>query len=131
MGFYVIQPPKEEAKLAEVGKEIVQACAKFGRKLDTQGFLFSWIGGTRVVVERDDSSNEITSIAMVATGKRWIADDTTASVLFIEGDRAAMIEFIKTVCNALGASSLFIEETEPLETTPAFRRLVVQEIKLQ
>lgn len=130
MSFSVIQPPKDETAFSEVGQEIFKAAARLGLTLDAEGFLFSWTAGTRVIVQRD-ADNGIVSLALVTVGKRWIFKDFTASVLAIRGNREPTIEFIKTVCNAMGATSIFIEEEDPLEETPELRRYVVQEIILQ
>lgn len=131
MGFAVIQPPADEQQLSEAGKEIVVAAAGFGLVLDTEGFLMSWISGTRVMVERDDDDGTITSLALVAVGKRWMHRDFTASALALHGNREAMLEFVKTICNALGATALYVEEPEPLDEQPGVTRYVVQKIQLQ
>lgn len=130
MSFSVVQPPKDEAAFAKVGQELVLAAKNLGLNLDTEGFLFSWTSGTRVVVQRD-SADAIVSFALVTIGKRWVHSDFTASVLEIRGNREPTLNFIKTISNALGATSLFIEEETLLEETPELRRYVVQEIKLQ
>lgn len=130
MSFSVIQPPKDEEAFAKVGKELYEAADKLGLQLDAEGFLFSWTSGTRVIVQRDQA-DAIVSFALVTVGKRWVFRDFTASVLAIRGNREPTIEFIKTVCNAMGATSIFIEEEAPLEEGPTLRRYVVQEILLQ
>lgn len=130
MSFSVIQPPKDETAFTDTGKEIHAAAKKFGLNLDVEGFLFAWTSGTRVAVERN-AEGEIISLAMVAVGKRWVTSDFTASVLELQGNREGMLEFLKVICNALGATSLFVEEEGTLSDTPGLRRYVVQEIKLQ
>lgn len=130
MSFSVIQPPKDEEEFAKVGKELYAAATALGLNLDAEGFLFSWTSGTRVVVERDDS-DAIVSFALVTIGQRWIAKDFTASVLALKGNRETTLAFIQTISNALGATSLFIEEEHPLEETPSYRRFAIREIILQ
>jgi hypothetical protein len=107
MPFHVIQPPNEEARLAEVGKEIVAASLKLGAKLEVEPFLISWLNGTRVVVERN-TEKEIVGLALVAVGKRWVQNDFAATVLFFNGSDA-LFDFIKQICTALGASDLYVE----------------------
>lgn len=128
--FTVVQPPKDEGEFARVGKELFDAAGKLGLELDAEGFLFSWTAGTRVVVQRDEA-NTVVSLALVTIGKRWLHKDFTATVLAIRGDREQTMAFIKIVCNAMGATSLFVEEEVALEETPTLRRYVVQEIILQ
>lgn len=130
MSFHVVQPPKDEEQFAEVGKELYYAGVKLGLTLDVEGFLNAWASGTRVIVERDDS-DEIVSMAFVACGRRWVRSDFTASLLDIRGNVDATLEFVKTVCNALGATHLFYEEPEVLEEGDGFRRYVVREHQLQ
>lgn len=109
MAFKVIQPPTDEPRLAEEGKKLVQAAKELGIMLNVEGFLFSWLSGTRVVVEETDG--KINAFALVAVGQRWTHNDSTASVLVMESDRdpADLIEFIKQICAALGATELFIQ----------------------
>lgn len=114
MSFHVVQPPKDEAAFAAAGKEIIEASRRLGMRLDTEGFLFSWTAGTRVVVERD-SSGQIVSMALVTMGKRWTHDDTTATVLHLEGNREPMLEFVKQISAALGATELFVQNPLPVQ----------------
>lgn len=130
MGFAVEQPPKADEQLAEKGKEIFEAAKRLGLDLDVQGFLMSWVGGTRVIVERD-TSGTIVSLAFLAVGKRWLHDDFTATVLDLRGNREPMLCFIRTIANALGATALFTEEPEPLEQGENFIRYVVRRDDLQ
>ena len=70
MSFVVVQPPKDETEFAELGKQLVEAGRALGMQLEAEGFLFSWIGGTRVLVEKTETG-EIVSMALVTIGKRW------------------------------------------------------------
>lgn len=114
MPFFVLQPPKDEAQFAELGKEIYAAAKAFGMTMEAEGFLLAWVGGTRVIVERIDG--KIASLALVTIGKRWTYSDFTATVLFYHGSDQ-MLEFIKQIAAALGASALFHEARE-LDSTP-------------
>jgi len=107
MSFHVIQPPTEEARLAEVGKEIVAASLKFGAKLEIEAFLISWLNGTRVIAERNDQA-EIVGLTLVSVGKRWVQSDFAATVLFFNGSQE-LFDFTKQICSALGSSALFME----------------------
>jgi hypothetical protein len=115
MPFQVVQPPNEEPRLAEVGKEIVAAARGLGANLEVESFLISWLGGTRVAVERD-AAGVIIGLALVAIGKRWVQSDFGASLLFFNGT-PALFEFVKQICSALGSSSIFVE-TAKLSETP-------------
>lgn len=114
MTYQVIQPPKDETVLAETGKEIVQAGRALGMHLDAEGFLYAWVQGLRVIVERNEA-NAIVSMAMLTVGKRWTNQDVTGSILAIAGDREPLIEFIKQVCASHGASTLFVEQPFPVQ----------------
>lgn len=107
MPFLVLQPPTDEARLAELGRELVQAATALGAKLDTEPFLLSWLNGTRVIVERD-AAGAIVGLGLVTVGKRWVQSDFTATVLFFNGSET-LFGFVKQICSALGASSLFYE----------------------
>lgn len=107
MPFAVLQPPKDEAQFAELGKEIYQAAKKLGLNMDAEGFLLAWVGGTRVFVERA-ADGQIVGLGLVALGKRWVQSDFTASALFFSGTDQLM-DFILQICHALGATSLFKE----------------------
>lgn len=110
MAFEVVSPPESDEQLAEQGKEIIEAADRMGLTLDVQGFLYAWVGGTRVVVHRD-SEGKIDTIAMMALGKRWLHNDTTASILDIRGkDTEGLIEFCKTLAKFAGAECIFIEQ---------------------
>lgn len=107
MPLMVVQPPKDEAKFAEVGQELYAAVKQAGMAMEPQGFLLSWVGGTRVVVERDDAG-AIVGIALVTIGQRWVQNDFTATVLFFAGSEA-LFDFVIQVASALGARSLYRE----------------------
>ena len=83
-----------------------------------------------MVVQRA-ADNTIISLALVTIGKRWLHKDFTATVLALRGNRTPTMDFIKIIANAMGATSIFVEEAEALEETPVLRRYIVQEIILQ
>lgn len=114
MSFVVVQPPKDETEFAELGKRLVEAGRALGMQLEAEGFLFSWIGGTRVLVEKTEAG-EIVSMALVTIGKRWTHNDTTATVLLMEGNREQMLEFVKQIASALGATELFVQNPLPVQ----------------
>jgi hypothetical protein len=128
--YQVLQPVTDENSFAERGKEIVAAALELGMSIDTQGFLLAWVNGTRVLVERD-AAGKIIALAFVAVGRRWIKDDFTATILELRGhDQPAMLEFIKQIAAALGATSLFFQPEDPVEEDG--RRVHrVYEMKLQ
>lgn len=107
MPFQVIQPPKDEERFAQAGKEIFAAAKARGLTLDPEGFLMAWVSGTRVVVERD-AEGAIIGLGLVTVGKRWLQSDFTATVLFFEGSDE-LFGFLKQICAALGATALFYE----------------------
>ena len=130
MSFHVVQPPADEAAYNKVGVELFQASRDLGLTLDAQGFLFAWTSGTRVVVERD-SEGKIIGMLLMAVGQRWIAKDFTASVMAVEGNREALLEYSRNIAAALGATSLYVEDLES-ETLPnGDIRRSVTEHKLQ
>lgn len=109
MSFHVVPPPKEEKALAETGKELVQAAFNLGANIQPEGFLYAWVGGTRAIVERDESGKIIT-LAMMQVGKRWVENDLTGTVLILEGaNQEPMVEFLKSICAAMGASQMFVQ----------------------
>lgn len=130
MTFSVVQPPKEEQKFAETGKELYDAATRLGMNLDVEGFLYAWANSTRVVVQRD-KEGVIISMAMVSIGRRWVHADYTASLLAVKGNREETIEFVKTISNALGATHLFIEDPNPVGETDEYVLYSVKGIKLQ
>lgn len=113
MPFRVIQPPSDQTQFTEAGKRIYAAARKLGIPLDPEGFLYSWVNGTRVIVEEQDG--EIKGLALLAMGKRWTHNDTTASVLVMEslGDEAGLLDFIKQIASAFGSHELFVQDRVP------------------
>lgn len=109
MPFRVIQPPSDEKNFTEAGKRVYAASQELGMNFDPEGFLFSWVNGVRVVVEEVD--DEIVGIGLVATGRRWTHNDTTASVLNVEskGDYDGLIDFMKQIATAFGCTEMFVE----------------------
>lgn len=128
MPFAVIPPPAEinallnngmslpaaveaaGAQLAEIAKPMAAAAESLGIKLDIPGFLYAWINGTRVLVEKD-ASGTIVGMAFLAVGKKWVSHDDSATILEMRGgDRAGMVEFAKSIAGAVGARYLYLEE---------------------
>ena len=109
MSFRVVQPPTNQDEFAALGKRLFAAAQALNLPLDPEGFLYSWVNGTRVVVE--EVGDEIKGFAMLAAGKRWTHNDTTATVLVMEssGDEAGLLEFLKQIAAALGSTELFVQ----------------------
>ena len=109
MSFRVVQPPTNQDEFAALGKRLFAAAQALNLPLDPEGFLYSWVNGTRVVVE--EVNDEIKGFAMLAAGKRWTHNDTTATVLVMEssGDEAGLLEFLKQIAAALGSTELFVQ----------------------
>lgn len=128
MSFHVIAPPSDikvmidngktideavehaGANIAEIAKPVWLAAKKLGLTLDVPGFLYAWIGGTRVLVEKDDKG-EIATVAFMTVGRKWTANDNSATVLELAGrDPQGMLEFAKQIAAALGARVLYHED---------------------
>ena len=109
MPFRVIQPPSDPEQFTEEGKRLYTAGKALGVPLEPEGFLHSWVSGTRVVVEEVDG--EVVGFVLLAVGQRWTHSDATASALVLEtkGDYDGLVEFLKQICAALGAAELFIQ----------------------
>lgn len=109
MPFRVIQPPSDQTQFTEAGKRIYAAAQKLGIPLDAEGFLYSWVNGTRVIVEEQDG--EIKGLALLAMGRRWTHNDTASSVLVMEslGDEEGLLDFIKQIASAFGSHELFVQ----------------------
>lgn len=125
--FEVLTPPADETKFAELGKEILAAGAKLGMTLEPEGFLFSWTSGTRIVVERDNTSKEIIGMGIVSVGRRWIANDFSATILEFRGEKKQpLFDFIVQICKAQGATVLFFEPDAPREIDGKLVHIVVE-----
>lgn len=129
MPFTVIQPPADETKFAEVGRELFEAAGKLGIKLNFEGFLMAWVNGTRALVERAPTG-EIVGLALMSVGHRWVPEGFTATILAMEGNVETMLEFAKTIATALGASSLFYEAAEVVDQDSQQLHTIV-EMRLQ
>lgn len=93
-------------QLAEAAKPIWQAAKDLGLTLDVPGFLYAWLSGTRVLAEKD--GDRIVGLAFMAVGKKWVSDDTSATIIETAGENASgMLEFAKTIAAALGATTLY------------------------
>ena len=112
MSFRVVQPPSNQEEFTELGKRLFAAAQALNVPLDPEGFLYSWVNGTRVVVE--EVGDEIKGFALMAAGKRWTHNDTTATVLVMEsnGDAEGLFEFLKQIAAALGSAELFVQGKE-------------------
>lgn len=131
MAFHVLNPPQSQEEMAEIGKEILTFSHAHGEPMEVEGFLHAWISGMRVAVERDDSSNEIISLGIFSAGRRWDREATTASVLKCLGNKKQMLDFIRTLSLAIGASAIIYQEDEPLEMTEGKNRYIMVEEKIQ
>lgn len=110
----VIAPPSTDEGLHFEGKRIVDAAKNLGVALDPEGFLYSWVGGTRVIVVENEAK-EITSMALMAVGKRWTDTDAVATILRVDGPETEMlINFCATLATGLGANYL-VYEIDPTE----------------
>lgn len=109
MPFRVVQPPTDQEQFTELGKRLYAAAQALNIPLDPEGFLYSWVNGTRVVIE--EVGDEIKGFAMLAAGKRWTHNDTTATALVLEssGDVDGLLEFLKQIAAALGSTELFVQ----------------------
>lgn len=109
MSFRVVQPPTNQDDFAALGKRLFAAAQALNIPLDPEGFMYSWVNGTRVVIEEVDE--EIKGFAMMAAGKRWTHNDSTATVLVMEssGDETGLLEFLKQIAAALGSTQLFVQ----------------------
>lgn len=107
--FKVITPPEDQDQFAQTSKRIVEAAHKLGFPLEVEGFLMSWVSGTRVIVEEQDG--EIVGLALVTMGKRWVQNDFTATILAFKGDDR-LFDFVKQIAIAMGSSSLLMQDGE-------------------
>lgn len=110
MSFHVIAPPSDEAKFAEVAKQILEDAVRLGMVLEANGFLNAWSTNTRVVVEKQEGV--VVSMAMVASGMQWNQGRATATVLEIRGNIEATLEFVKLMATAMGAGVLITEKRD-------------------
>lgn len=131
MTLNVETPPKDEKAFTELGRDLLETAIKLGLNIDPEGFLYAWAGGTRVLIDRNDTTGEITSMLLMAAGKRWLDSATKASVMLIAGDREKMIAFAKIIAKGIGATSIFIEDAEPVEKTDTYIRYNVVETSLE
>lgn len=130
MPFIVVSPPSTDEDLKRVGKKVIDAAFKLGRPLDVEGFLKSWILGTRVIAETDAEDNYI-GLAFVAMGDRWLFDDSAVSVMWKNvTDEAGFEQFIRAIGTAFGAKLLFIELNEPISESETESVKGVRRIKL-
>lgn len=133
MPYQVVQPPADQERFAQLGKELFERSKELGMTLDVEGFLMAWVNGTRVVVERN-ADGLIVSMALVAMGKQWVRNRVTASIMelrtYSRENRDAMVEFITQLATAMGASSLYLD-MDLTQEQPGKRIYTVLEIMLQ
>lgn len=112
MPFRVVQPPTDQEQFTELGKRLYAAAQALNVPLEPEGFLYSWVNGTRVVIE--EVGDEIKGFALMAAGKRWTHGDTTATVLLkaSNGDADGLFEFLKQIAAALGSTEMFVQSDE-------------------
>lgn len=131
MALRVIQPPKDEKQMAEVIKPVIEAALKFGLRLEPEPFIFSWLQGTRVLVQETDG--KIDGVLLMAVGIQWLSGDFTATVLANAGyARSELLDFAKTIATALGAAKLTAEDPElqtQVDRLTRHRVLVEYELK--
>lgn len=128
MSFEILNPPKGDLELIEKTREVLTAAKELGLEIDPEGFVYSWVGGTKLVVEYD--GDKIVSVAVLTIGSRWTVNDITAHVLLMAGNKEGLLSFMKVMCQAANASSLFYQEDEPLEQTTEYNRHVIRELKV-
>jgi len=113
--FTVIAPPLDEKKLAEVGKEVLEAAQRLGFQLHAEGFARAWLEGTLVLAERDDETKEIVGMCVMACGHRWLADDEAGNIMLLKGrNEEGLIDFAINIASARGAGKLYVERGEPV-----------------
>lgn len=122
-------PPKDQEKFNALGMELIMSGKELGINLDPEGFMLAWMGGVRVLIERNDEG-KIISMLLLAAGERWTHSDVKATILANEGNQDKMFEFAKTIAIAAGAETLIYEELIPLEKTEEYTRTVVRETRL-
>lgn len=110
MPFRVIQPPSDQEQFTAEGKRLFAAAIGLGIPLEPEGFLYSWVNGTRVLVE-ETAEGEIIGFLLLTVGKRWTHNDSTATVLAVEtnGDFNGLIDFAKQIACAFGSTELFLQ----------------------
>ena len=129
MPFIVVAPPDTDEALAETGRKILETALSYGHRIDTEGFLQAWIRGVRVFAETDDKGDYI-GVAFVMMGDRWLFTDRAASVLLaLVKDKDGLIQFVRSVATAMGASKVIYED-RVLEDTKQETVWAVRELKL-
>lgn len=127
MTFEVMLPPEDADNLTSDAVEVIQAAIDLGLDVEPEGFLYSWVSGDRLVVQRD-SERKIVGIAMFTMGKRWTHSDMKAHVLLLLGDKEALLEYVVNMARALGISGVFYEDSM-IDESAEYRDFLVREIK--
>lgn len=126
MTFEVLTPPEDANKLTEAAVEVIKAAIDMDQDVEPEGFIFSWVSGSRLIVQRD-SDQKIVGIAMFTMGKRWTHSDMKAHVLLLLGDREALLNYIVNMAKALAVTGVFYEEAVMREDEKS-REYLVREI---
>lgn len=126
MTFEVLTPPDDADNLTEAAVEVIKAAIDMDQDIEPEGFIYSWVGGSRLVVKRG-ADRKIEGIAMFSMGKRWTHSDMKAHILILLGDRQALLDYVVNMAKALGITGVFYEESLISETAE-HREFLVREI---
>lgn len=130
MPFRLVKVPKEQAELSKVGLEIVMAANDLGKPVDPDGFLRSWMTGTKVLAEYD-AKNKIIGLAFMVSGRRWFEDFDTATLLYATGEnRQGMMDFAQSVASAAGAYSMIYDTGEEHKLPDGTIQHIIHEVVL-
>lgn len=108
MSFSLINPPEDQAGLEILTFELMAAAEALGLTLDQEGFITSWLSGTKILIERD-ADDKIVSMAFMVHGQKWFDNQPTATILRAEGNREKIIEYAKSIASVLGVKKIYYE----------------------
>lgn len=126
MTFEVLTPPDDAENLTQSSVEVIKAAIDLGLDVEPEGFIYSWIAGSRLVVKRDAERN-ITGIAMFSMGKRWTHSDMKAHVLILLGEKQELLDYIVNMAKAIGVTGVFYQDSL-INETETHREYLVREI---
>lgn len=126
----LIAPKNDEQKLADMGKEIVEAANRLGSPVQVEGFIMAWLSQVKVVVERD-VTGKIVSLAFFTGGPRWIDAEVAVHILRNDGNFELLMQTIMTVAKGMGAEYVYYQELNPIEELEDYTRYVVRRVKVQ
>lgn len=126
MTFEVLTPPDDADNLTRSSVEVIKAAIDMGLDVEPEGFIYSWIAGSRLVVKRDAERN-IVGIAMFSMGKRWTHSDMKAHVLILLGETQELLDYIVNMARAIGVSGVFYQDSL-INETETHREYLVREI---